>query len=529
MAEDIQKNRAPGLKNWPNSRKLLLLVVVLVCAGIFGAIILQARHADYRLLYANMANGDGAEVVRWLREQKIPYRLENNGATILVPADQVYEARLQLAGSGLPRGGGVGFEIFDKQSFGMTDFSQKVNYLRALQGELGRTISSLAPVETARVHLVMPEKRVFQAQQQETTASVILKLRPGSLLKESQVQGVVHLVAGSIEGLDAGRVTVVDSSGRILSRPPRDEVAGLAAPGLIEHQLSLEQQLEGRAQSLLDRALGVGNSVVRVTAVVDFSRREQTEERYDPEGSVVRSELISEEKNSGQGGAGVPGVAANLKTGGPPPTAGSSGTSRSEETINYEVSKVVSRKVFPAGALKSLSVAVLVADRRTAPAAGSGPDAEPTYVPRTAAELAAIEKMVRSAIGVDPARGDKFEINSLPFENGFDLEPVQEAAPMADLYTYLPFVRYGLLLLAALLVYLLLARPVLKALRRPDWVVTPLRTVGEIEAEMAGETGGEGQKALPATDLDLGRRLREQVISQKAPYAQIIKSWLREG
>ena len=527
MAEDIQKTTAPHLKNWPNSRKLLLAVVALVCAGIFGAIILQARHADYRLLYANMANGDGAEVVRWLKEQKVPYRLENNGTTILIPADQVYEARLQMAGSGLPRGGGVGFEIFDKQSFGMTDFSQKVNYLRALQGELSRTISSLAPVETARVHLVMPEKRVFQAQQQETTASVILKLRPGSVLKESQVQGVVHLVASSIEGLDAGRVTVVDSSGRILSRPPRDEVTGLAAPGLIEHQLSLEQQLEGRAQSLLDRALGVGNSVVRVTAVVDFSRQEQTEERYDPEGSVVRSELITEEKNGGQGAAGVPGVAANLKnTGGA--SVGPSGTSRSEETIKYEVSKMVSRKVFPAGALKSLSVAVLVADRRTPAVAGSAPGSEPTYVPRTAEELAAIEKMVRSAIGVDQARGDKFEINSLPFENGFEIGPVQESTPMADIYTYLPFVKYGLLALAALLVYLLLARPVLKTLHRPDWVVTPLRTVGEIEAEMAGGAGGEGQKALPA-NLDLGKRLREQVISQKAPYAQIIKSWLRES
>ncbi|MCF6291625.1 MAG: flagellar M-ring protein FliF [Desulfobacterales bacterium] len=527
MAEDIGKTSAPQLKNWPNSRKLLLIVVALVCVGIFGAIILQARHADYRLLYANMANGDGAEVIRWLKEQKIPYRLENNGTTIHIPADQVYEARLRLAGSGLPRGGGVGFEIFDKQSFGMTDFSQKVNYLRALQGELSRTISSLAPVETARVHLVMPEKRVFQAQQQDTTASVILKLVPGSALKESQVQGVINLVAGSIEGLDPGRVTVVDSSGRILSRPPRAEVDGLASSGLIERQLSLERQLEGRAQSLLDRALGLGNSVVRVTATVDFSRLEQTEERYDPDGSVVRSELVTEEKSGGQTAAGVPGVAANLKNGGV--SAGAAGTSRSEETVKYELSKTVSRKVLPAGALKSLSVAVLVADRRT-PAAGSAPGSEPTYVPRTVEELAVIEKMVRSAIGVDPARGDKFEINSLPFENGFEIGPVREAAPMSDIYIYLPFVKYGLLALAALLVYLLLVRPLLKILRRPDWVVTPLKTVGEIEAEMAGGTGGEGQKALPlAADMDLGKRLREQVISQKAPYAQIIRSWLREG
>jgi len=524
MAETNQINAVPEVQNWPNSRKLLLAVVVLACVGIFGAIILQARNADYRLLYANMANGDGAEIVRWLKDQKIPYRLENDGATIYIPADQVYEARLQLAGSGLPRGGGVGFEIFDKQSFGMTDFSQKVNYLRALQGELSRTISSLAPVEAARVHLVMPEKRVFQSQQQEASASVILKLAPGLQLKESQIQGIIHLVVGSIEGLDSGQVTVVDSTGRILSRPSRDEKIGPATPGLLEYQLELESQLEKRAQSLLDRAVGPGNSVVRVTASVDFSQQEQTEERYDPEGSVVRSEQTSEDKTGSDMAAGVPGVAANLKSGGQTQNAALSGSSRTEGTINYEISKVVSRKIFPVGTLKSLSVAVLIADRFVA--AGPGEGQESSHEPRTAKELAAIEKMVRSALGVDQARGDKFEINSLPFENGLGTGTEMEPVPVNNVYDYLPFIKYGLLVLGALVFYILLVRPVLKALRDSTRVATPLRTVGQLEAEMAGE--GE-PKALPPSSLDLGKRLREQVIAQKAPYAQIIKSWLREG
>lgn len=524
MAENVQKNTVTLLQSWPNSRKLLLVVVLLACVGVFGAIILQARNAEYQLLYANMANGDGAEVVRWLKDQKIPYRLEKDGETIYIPADQVYEARLQLAGSGLPRGGGVGFEIFDKQSFGATDFSQKVNYLRALQGELGRTISSLAPVEAARVHLVMPEKRVFQAQQPNTTASVILRLVPGRALNASQVQGIIHLVSGSIEGLETGKVTVVDSSGRILSRPPRDENVGTANPGLLEYQLALEQQLEVRAQSLLDLALGAGNSMVRVTAKVDFSRQEQTEERYDPDGSVVRSEQTSEEMNGGDMASGVPGVAANLKSGGQ--ASGVSGSTHSEETINYEVSKVISRKIFPVGSLKNMSVAVLVADR-PAPASEIGEGQKPTSVPRSAEELATIENMVRGALGIDSARGDKFEISSLPFESSFKLETAEELPRFVNVYAYLPFVKYALLALAALLVYLLVARPALNTLRDSARVLMPLKTVGELEAEMTGDNAG--QNALPYDDTDLGRRLREQAITQKAPYAQIIKSWLREG
>lgn len=201
----------------------------------------------------------------------------------MIPADKVYEARIELAGSGLAEGG-VGFEIFDKQSFGMTDFAQKVNYRRALQGELMRTITSLAPVEAARIHLALPEKRLFREQQQEATASVIIKLASGRSLKESQLQGIVHLVAGSVEGLESENVTVVDSSGKVLSKSRSDEISGPMTPGMLTYQQTMEQRLEARAQSLLDRALGAGNSLVRVTAEVDFDQRERVEDLSIPRG-----------------------------------------------------------------------------------------------------------------------------------------------------------------------------------------------------------------------------------------------------
>ncbi|NTV14038.1 MAG: flagellar M-ring protein FliF [Desulfobulbaceae bacterium] len=528
MAETVQNPALGPYLGQFNPRKLVMVAVAFLCLAFFGAIIFQSQSADYRLLFANMASEDGAGIVNWLKEQKIPYRLESDGTSIYVPADQLYEARLQLAGSGLAKGGGVGFEIFDKQSFGMTDFSQKVNYLRALQGELSRTIASLGPVKAARVHLVIPEKRVFQAQQQPATASVILKLAPGAELSESQILGIRNLVSGSIEGLAAEHVTVVDSSGRILTRPPRDENSGPATPGLLEYQVALEKQMEGRAQSLLDSALGPGNSVVRVTANVDFSQQEQTEERYDPDGSVIRSEQTSSDHNGGEVASGVPGVAANIKGGGK--NSATAGSSHTEGMINYEVSKVVSRKVFPVGTVKNLSVAVLVADRRVA-AGADGKAPEQPFTPRPAKELASLESMVKSALGVDPTRGDKFEISSLPFENAFELETPAEPSTMASkVYTYLPYVKYGLLTLAALMVYLLLVKPLLKAMGPgPERATTtPLKTVGQMEAEMAGGAAAEEPYSPYANSPDLGKRLREQVISQKAPSAQIIKSWLRE-
>jgi flagellar M-ring protein FliF len=502
--------------SWPASRKLSLVAAVLICVAIFAVIILQARTAEYHLLFAQMETSDAAEVVEWLKERKIPYRLESNGTAIHIPADQVYETRLELAGAGLPRGGGVGFEIFDKQSFGMTDFAQKINYLRAQQGELSRTIASLAPVEGARVHLALPEKRLFSEQQKAGSASVILKLRGGGQLKESQIQGIIHLIAGSVEGIEAENVTVVDSSGRILSANPSDEVAGPMTPGMLDYQQTLERRLESRAQSLLDRALGAGNSVVRVTAAVDFLQQEQTEESYDPNKTAVRSEQTSQEKNGGQTAAGVPGVESNL--GDAAPTTGTMASSRNEETINYEISKVVSRKVFPVGTVKQLSVAVLVADRPAGAAEG-----EPAPAPRSEKELQSIRSMVSSALGIDETRGDKLEVSAMPFESTlFDMAQA-ETTEAPSLYRYVPFIKYGLLLVGAVLLYVLLARPVLKTLQGSSRVVTPMKTVEELEAEL------NRTEALPRPQSDPAERLRELALQEQGAFAQIIKTWLREG
>lgn len=509
---------------WPLSRKLALVAVAAVSAALFGVIIQQARVAEYQLLFAGLTGSDGSAVVEWLKERKIPYRVTAGGGSIEVPADKVYEARLSLAGSGLPSGGGVGFEIFDKQSFGMTDFAQKVNYRRALQGELARTIASLGPVESARVHLALPEKRLFREQQQEATASVIIKLSQGGALKDSQVQGIVHLVSGSVEGMEPENVTVVDAAGRVLTETRRAESLGPMTPGMLDYQQALERRLEQRGQSLLDRAVGVGNGLVRVTAAIDFAQRERVQESYDPNAAAVRSESTVSENSSSEAAGGVPGVQANLNEGA---TVGAGPSSnRTEETASYEISKTISKQVDSVGTVQSLSVSVLVAERALPPAtAGEAPRSEP----RSEKELKEIEQMVRSALGIDPKRGDQLTVVSMPFESGFELEPMVKASPADHINSWLPLLRYLLLALAAFLAYRFLLKPTLRTLqgqrRQDQQVYEQYRTVAEMEAQLQGG----GNLPLLAAPDDFVSQLRREISRTASSPSQVIKSWMNEG
>ncbi len=514
MAEATQMNFLTSVNSWPMGRKLSLALAAILSMAIFAIIIIQARVADYGLLYANLSSTDASSVVTWLKTQKIPYQLEDGGRAIQIPANKVYETRLELAGAGLPQGGSIGFEIFDKQSFGMTDFAQKVNYQRALQGELARTISSLAPVEGARVMLALPEKRIFKGQQKKTTCSVILKLSPGQRLSENQVYGIVHLVAGSIEGLLSENITVIDSNGRILSKKQTESLAETMTPGMLDYQLSLEQRLEKRAQSLLDKALGANNSLARVTAELDFSKVEKMEEIYDPSGTVARSEQVSEEKSGAESTGGVPGVESNL--GGSSASISAIPSSSTTETIHYEISKTVNRIVAPVGSIKNLSVAVLVADRFVPGAEGQ----EPTSTPRTEKELLSIKNMITSALGIDANRGDKIEIVSMPFEDGFTGEEFIETESTGSIYDYLPYAKYGLLTIGSLLLYLLLIKPLLKTVTEPP-PLSRYQTVQELEGGLS-----PSDELLAQNDPTL--RIRKQILASETSPTQVIRSWLNK-
>jgi len=511
-----QKNMLDVIMEWSLARKLSLIGAMAVSALLFSLIIMQSQVADYSLLFANLPSRDAASVVEWLKGHKVPYRLEDGGRDIMIPADKVYEARIELAGSGLSEGG-VGFEIFDKQSFGMTDFAQKVNYRRALQGELIRTITSLAPVEAARIHLALPEKRLFREQQQQATASVVIKLSSGRSLKESQLQGIVHLVAGSVEGLESENVTVVDSSGKILSKSRADEVAGPMTPGMLNYQQAMERRLEVRAQSLLDRALGAGNSLVRVNAEVDFDQHERVEEALDPKGAVAVSEQTSTEEGGGETNSGVPGVVSNLQ--GKAATT-TTPASRSEETVNYELSKVTSKTIQSVGTVKTLSVSVLVADRVTPGTEG----AEPTSTPRSTEEIQEIEQMVRSALGINATRGDLISVVSMPFESGFSDEPLLQPSLIDKVYPFMPIIKYALLAIAALMAYLLFLKPLMRTLRGASEQTQPMKTVEELEAEMRGDDS----TPLLGGPSDPLAQIRQEVLGGDMMPVQVVKNWLRE-
>ncbi len=515
-AEKEKKTLFDVINEWTMARKLSLVAAAAVSILLFSLIIMQARVADYSLLFANLPSRDASEVVEWLKARKIPYRLEGGGSMIMIPADQVYETRLELAGSGLAESG-VGFEIFDKQSFGMTDFTQKVNYRRALQGELTRTITSLAPVEAARIHLALPEKRLFREQQQPATASVIIKLAEGRTLREAQIQGIVHLVAGSVEGLEAEQVTVVDSSGRTLSASRGDESFGPTTPGMQNYQQTMESRLEHRAQTLLDRALGMGNSLVRVTAEVDFDQRERVEEVLDPRGAVPISEQTMTEEGSGQMVGGVPGVVANLEEG-QQAAVTSTPSRRSEEVVNYELSKVVSKTVQSVGSVKNLSVSVLVADRVTPGAEGG----EPVTSPRSPEEVQEIEQMVRTALGLSDDRGDVISVVSMPFESAFGDDFAVPPPSLIDrIYPLMPVIKYSLLGIAALLAYLLLIRPIIRTLRSASDENQPMKTVEELENELRGETPMLGGPGDPLSQI------RQEVLGGNLLAAQVIKNWMK--
>jgi flagellar M-ring protein FliF len=539
QAQNGWKALVATVRAWPLPRKIALTAVTAITLGLFAFIIMQARTADYQLLYGNLAESDASAVVDWLKGKNVPYQLSNNGHNILIPAKDVYETRLSLAAMGLPQGGGVGFEIFDKQSFALTDFVQKVNYSRALQGELARTIASLGPVESARVHLALPEKRLFKEQQKPATASVIIKLAPGKRLSEAQIEGIVHLVSSSIEGLDPGQVTVIDQNGNVLSRIGEKGMAGNLSPDMLEFQTSVEQRLEDRAQALLDKSLGAKNAMVRVSATLDFAQTEKTEETFDPEEPVIRSEQLTEEKSGSEITGGVPGVQSNLE-GNTNQTAGATPpSSRSQRTTNYEISKVVSKTTQPVGTVSKLSVSVLVADKVV-----PGKDKEPAKSePRSETELKAIETMVASALGLDNARGDKIEVTSMPFLESAEAAG-EEGMATNRMYQYMPFIRYGVLVLGGVLLYLFMIRPLLKTLNRD--VTQHYKTVEEMEAEQAQQAGVTGEagvgpkgagplvggsayrEAMESAPPDPLEKVRLGVETDPVFSAHILKAWIHE-
>lgn len=513
-----------------NQRLVILVALAGSVAGLI-AVALWTQQPDMQVLFSNLATDDASAIVEKLKAAKIPYETKAGGATILVPGDQVHDLRLQLAGQGLPRGGGVGFELFDRSSLGMSEFVQKLNYRRALQGELARTIAQMPEIERARVHLAIPERRLFANEQDRPRASVVVALRNGQSLGKAQVQGIVHLIASSVEGLSTQDVTVVDGHGRLLSAASGAHESEALTGSQLEYQRTLEREIETRIQTMLERIVGANKAVVRVSSVLDFRKIETTEERFDPNGQVVRSEQRGQERTSGINGVsgGVPGVQSNVPPGAEAePTQSSSTNSQTKnETINYEISRTVSRVVEPVGTIRRLSVAVLVDGtyKVAEPAAGEPASAEParTYVPRSEAEMKQIEEIVKKAMGYSAERQDQVQVVNIQF--GFGAEdgvPLGSEVPASSSNAWAPYVRYAVGAALFLAILLFVVRPLLGMLsatvrpqEREDTPPLPA-PVGVVEASIGG--GGTPRTAV----VELAKTNPESA-------AVVVRQWLKSN
>jgi len=504
------------------AQKVALAATVAISLGFFGWIASGAASGSERLLYRGLPQEEAAKVIDALTAERIAYRLDDEGTSVYVASQQVHQARIRLAARGLPNGGGPGFELFEKSSFGVTDFVQRVNYRRALQGELARSIETLSPVERARVQIALPEPSPFVGDRnRRPSASVVVELLAGREFSPNQISGVVHLVASSVEGLDPLDVTLVDSAGRMLAPAGDGPFADGASGGSNVYESDLERSLGRRVEEILGRTVGMGRVVAHVNADLDWTRRETTEEKFDPNSQIERSEQRStEESQEGSAVAanGVPGAASNLPGGGAGGGSDSAAAKQTTETINYEISKTVSHSVSSAAAIERLTVAILVDGK---PGAAGG-----EFTPWSDDELKRFEQLAMQAVGFNVDRGDTITLTSAPFHT-IEIEDEPAGLLSPELLPLVGQVLQGVLLLAALLLFaVLVVRPVAAALVPPATAPLP-DGVQEVLARLAAGESLDSQKAGE------GAGLRDQLAALTAggetASVDTLRSWLRQS
>lgn len=517
-------------KNFSAGKKIALFT--LVTGTIIGLVLLinWAGKPDFHVLYSNLAPEDAGAILDQLKDKKVPYEITSNGRSILIPTERIYETRLELASQGLPQGSGVGFEIFDNTKLGMTEFVQNVNYQRAVQGELARTINSFTEIENSRVHIVMPAKSLFIEEQEPATASVVLKIRHGRRLNEAQVQGITHLVSSSVSGLSPENVTIVDSHGKMLTGHKSSSIIGQASSDQLEYQQKIEKNLEDRITTMLEATLGPDKAVARVSCLLDFTKLETTEEKYQPDNQVIRSEQVLNETSTGQSTVpiGVPGVVSNLsenKTGSSE-TAKTPTFQKQDRTVNYEIGKVISRTVQPVGTIKRLTVAVIINGTYKIVDEGKKTE-ELKYFPRTQEEMAKFEGIVKRAVNFDASKGDEIEIVNIPFETAKlpfsdTEEEIIESGWLSLLKEYSSYIKYGFLVMFALFSFIFIVRPLIQ------WFTTSSvsdfgllnqlpKTVDEVERGYGGELN-----SLPFKNKAL-----QMIENEKERSAEVMQDWLK--
>jgi flagellar M-ring protein FliF len=397
-------------------QKITIAVVAVAVIAALMTFLHWNHERDFRPLYSGLAQEDAAAVLTKVRESGTEFRLGDGGSAVLVPSEKVAELRLQLAAAGVPRSGRIGYELFDKSNFGASDFAEQINYHRALEGELERSVMALAEVEQARVHITFPKDSVFVESRQPAKASVLVKLRQGARLSPQNVAAICQLTASAIEGLQAEAVSVVDVRGNLLSRPHMAASPGDAEPSgaVLEYRQQIERDLLAKINTTLEPLLGADKFRAGVSVECDFSSGEQSEETFDPAKSVMATSQRTEDMTGVNQASGVPGTASALPRPAARPASASGGVTRRTENVAYQSSRTVRHVKLPQGTVKHMSVSVLV--DHAVRWEGNGPKAKRTVEPPTPEKLKAIRDLVAGIVGLSTDRGDQLVVEALPFE-----------------------------------------------------------------------------------------------------------------
>ncbi len=508
------------------SQRILIAGLALSVSVAFALMIFWMNKPDYKVLMTNLYPQDASQVVAMLQAGKEDYVIDDNGKTILVPADRVYELRLKVAGEGNLHGQGIGFEIFDEVQIGQTDFVQHINYQRALQGELARTITEFPQIIKTRVHLVLPQKSLFIEDQMPPSAAIVLQLKDDGKLTPNEVQGIVNLVSMAVEGLTSKNITVTDMKGRPLYTPETDTTGLAMSNTQLEYKADMENKIQRRIMELLGPVVGPEKVIARVNTDLDFSQKTSRQETFDPAGAVVRSETRTEESTAGAANLSGGEPDANFRGDGFSGTRTTQDSTRESRTTNFEINKKEENIISPVGELKRLTVAVIV-DGTWITDEATG---KPVYVPRKAEEIERIKTLIANTVGFDSVRGDTIEVSNISFgaPDMYDTDSL-----MRTMLEYAQ--RLGKPFLNGILIFLFLimvVRPVIMALIRP-------RVAEQEIEEMAGLPGAE-RLALEEEDMDeeamdMSRRIENaknhaiQMSDDNIDQAvHLLKSWLTQ-
>lgn len=516
-------------------RKIMLMLGAAAIIAVMAAVWLWGQQPTYRVLFANFSDRDGGAIVAELEKMNIPYKYAEGGGALLVPANRVHDARLKLAAQGLPKGGNVGFELMENQKLGASQFLEQVNFQRAMEGELARSIESLSAVQAARVHLAMPKDSIFVSEQKQPTASVLLNLHSGRVLDAQQVSAIVHLVASSVPELSPKNVTIVDQNGNLLSDTTRTANANGMDPSQIKYVQDYQQSVAKRIESIISPIVGAENVRAEATADMDFSRSEQAVESYKPNQApdvmAIRSQQTSESQNGSASPSGVPGALTNqppapatapITAPGQKPAAVAAPAAptintHKDSTVNYEVDKTIQYVQKAGGGLKRLSVAVVVNYRKTVDKTG-----KVAMKPLSPAEITQITNLVKEAMGYNQARGDTLNVVNSSFAS-----PPPETIPDVPLWKQPQTIdltmqtgKYLLMAVALLLLYLRMLKPMLKKIAEAPALPAP--------GHDAHLHPGSDMLALPGQRNYQENLARAQKLANEDPrvVANIVKTWV---